>query len=106
MDGTGKADKRNRPSPSVTRAYTTNGYNALTEFNTEGYDFINENTFHKAKDEPLSTFSIDVDAASYGNVRRYLNEGALPPAGAVRIEEMINYFKYDYPCLLYTSRCV
>lgn len=97
MDGTGKADKRNRPSPSVTRAYTTNGYNALTEFNTEGYDFINENTFHKAKDEPLSTFSIDVDAASYSNVRRYLNEGALPPAGAVRIEEMINYFKYDYP---------
>lgn len=65
-------------------------------FNTEDYDFINENKFHKVKDEPLSTFSIDVDAASYSNVRRMLNDGQLPPAGAVRIEEMINYFKYDY----------
>jgi Ca-activated chloride channel family protein len=45
----------------------------------------------------LSTFSIDVDAASYSNVRRFLNEGQLPPAGAVRVEELINYFKYDYP---------
>jgi Ca-activated chloride channel homolog len=67
-----------------------------TEFNTEAYDHINENGFKKVGNDPLSTFSIDVDAASYSNVRRYLNEGTLPPAGAVRIEEMINYFRYDY----------
>ncbi len=66
-------------------------------FNTEGYENIIENPFLKVKDNPLSTFSIDVDAASYSNVRRFLNEGHLPPAGAVRIEEMINYFHYDYP---------
>ncbi len=66
-------------------------------FNTEGYDNITENRFLKVKDNPLSTFSIDVDAASYSNVRRFINEGQLPPAGAVRIEEMINYFKYEYP---------
>jgi Ca-activated chloride channel homolog len=67
------------------------------EFNTEGYDFIKENHFLKVTDNPLSTFSIDVDAASYSNVRRFLNNGQLPPAGAVRIEEMINYFHYEYP---------
>jgi Ca-activated chloride channel family protein len=63
----------------------------------EGYDYILENAFLKVKDNPLSTFSIDVDAASYSNMRRFLTQGQLPPAGAVRIEEMINYFKYDYP---------
>jgi Ca-activated chloride channel homolog len=63
----------------------------------EGYDAIVENSFRKATDEPLSTFSIDVDGASYSNVRRYLQSGSLPPAGAVRIEELVNYFKYDYP---------
>ena len=67
------------------------------EFSREGYDNINENRFLKVKDNPLSTFSIDVDAASYSNVRRFLNQGQLPPAGAVRIEEMINYFHYQYP---------
>ena len=67
------------------------------DFNTEGYDHISENKFLKVSDNPLSTFSIDVDAASYSNVRRFLNQGQLPPAGAVRIEEMINYFTYEYP---------
>lgn len=66
-------------------------------FNTEDYDNIVENKFLSPKQEPLSTFSIDVDEASYSNVRRYLQNGSLPPAGAVRIEEMINYFDYDYP---------
>ena len=66
-------------------------------YEREGYDAINENRFLKSTDNPLSTFSIDVDAASYSNVRRMLNSGILPPAGAVRIEEMINYFQYDYP---------
>ena len=67
------------------------------DYNREGYDYITENRFQKVTDNPLSTFSIDVDAASYSNVRRYLQNGSLPPAGAVRIEELINYFKYDYP---------
>jgi Ca-activated chloride channel homolog len=67
------------------------------EGNTEAYNNIVENNFKKVTDEPVSTFSIDVDAASYSNVRRYLNQNQLPPAGAVRTEEMINYFKYHYP---------
>jgi Ca-activated chloride channel family protein len=66
-------------------------------YNTEEYSSITENGFQKVTDEPVSTFSIDVDAASYSNVRRYLNANELPPAGAIRTEEMINYFKYSYP---------
>ncbi len=65
-------------------------------WNTEGYDAINENIFHGALLNPLSTFSIDVDAASYSNIRRFINNGQRPPKDAVRIEEMINYFQYDY----------
>ncbi len=64
--------------------------------NTEQYDFKSENTFKDVIENPLSTFSIDVDAASYSNVRRFINSGSLPPEDAVRIEEMINYFSYDY----------
>jgi Ca-activated chloride channel family protein len=66
-------------------------------FNTEEYDHIAENEFKGVKDNPLSTFSIDVDTASYANVRRYITASQLPPRDAVRIEEMINYFDYDYP---------
>jgi Ca-activated chloride channel family protein len=65
-------------------------------WNTENYSAINENIFHSPQNDPLSTFSIDVDAASYSNVRRFLNNGQQPPIDAVRIEEMINYFTYDY----------
>jgi len=65
-------------------------------YNTEEYDGINENIFHEALKNPLSTFSIDVDAASYSNVRRFISSGQKPPKDAVRIEEMINYFDYDY----------
>ena len=66
------------------------------EFSTAAYDHIEENPFLDAKSNPLSTFSIDVDTASYSNVRRFINEGALPPKDAVRIEELINYFTYNY----------
>jgi Ca-activated chloride channel family protein len=66
-------------------------------FNTEAYDHIDESRFHRVEADPLSTFSIDVDTASYANVRRFLTDGGLPPAGAVRIEELINYFRFDYP---------
>ena len=67
------------------------------DFNTESYDAIVENPFLRVKQNPFSTFSIDVDTASYANVRRMINQGILPPPGAVRIEEMVNYFDYDYP---------
>ncbi|MFV0337028.1 MAG: von Willebrand factor type A domain-containing protein [Chthoniobacterales bacterium] len=70
---------------------------ASNNFNTEAYDSITENVFKTAKDNPLSTFSIDVDTASYANVRRFLQNGQIPPAGAIRTEEFINYFTYDYP---------
>ena len=63
----------------------------------ERYAEITENPFLEASRAPLSTFSIDVDTASYANVRRFLNDGNLPPKDAVRIEELINYFEYDYP---------
>jgi Ca-activated chloride channel homolog len=66
-------------------------------FSTATYDPIKENGFRRVKDAPLSTFSIDVDTASYANVRRFLTDGTLPPADAVRIEELINYFHFDYP---------
>lgn len=66
------------------------------DFNTEEYSKIEENTFKQVKADPLSTFSIDVDPASYANMRRFLNSGQLPPKDAVRIEELINYFDYAY----------
>ncbi|HEU4884778.1 MAG TPA: VWA domain-containing protein [Longimicrobium sp.] len=67
-----------------------------TGFNTEEYRLIEENPFRDVTANPLSTFAIDVDAASYSNVRRFLRGGTLPPRDAVRIEELINYFDYDY----------
>ena len=66
-------------------------------FDTEAYDRLDENPFRRVSVDPLSTFSIDVDTASYANVRRFLTDGTLPPAGAVRIEELINYFRFEYP---------
>lgn len=66
-------------------------------FNTEEYGLIVENDFLDAFSNPLSTFSIDVDAASYSNARRFIMGGNLPPKDAVRIEEFVNYFDYDYP---------
>ncbi|MCB0630397.1 MAG: von Willebrand factor type A domain-containing protein [Lewinella sp.] len=77
--------------PSSLMPAMDNGYD------TEDYSAIRENRFLRPLNAPLSTFSIDVDAASYSNMRRFLNEGQLPPPDAVRIEEMVNYFSYDYP---------
>ena len=64
--------------------------------NTEDYDHIVDNPFLTAAQDPLSTFSIDVDPAAYSNIRRFINNGTMPPNGAVRIEEMVNYFDYHY----------
>lgn len=80
------------PYPEEEPLYDSRGW-----FHTEEYDRIYENAFLEASDNPLSTFSIDVDTASYSNVRRFLNNNQMPPEDAVRIEEMINYFTYDYP---------
>jgi len=63
----------------------------------EGYEAFDDNDFKIVTRAPLSTFSLDVDTASYANVRRFLREGSLPPRDAVRLEELINYFHYDYP---------
>ena len=88
-------------SGSVTKranaSYAYSPEQGFIQHNTEGYSTIHENGFKDVLHNPLSTFSIDVDNASYSNVRRFLNMGQLPPVDAVRIEEMINYFNYDYP---------
>jgi Ca-activated chloride channel homolog len=75
----------------------TGGRRGHGQFNTEAYDRISDNQWHEVAHRPLSTFSADVDTASYSNVRRFLNNGEAPPKDAVRIEELINYFQYDYP---------
>ena len=63
----------------------------------EQYQTLPDNPVHSVAETPVSTFSVDVDTGSYANVRRFLNQGSLPPDGAVRLEEMVNYFPYDYP---------
>lgn len=91
------------------RSSRTNGYHVEENYNTESYDYIKENGFKSPLNTPLSTFSIDVDAASYSNIRRFLNQGNMPPVDAVRLEEMINYFSYvyeaplDQPFSIYTE---
>lgn len=90
-------------SVSSGRAKRAQQYNSsyackpVPDYNTEGYSAIHENGYKNPLTDPLSTFSIDVDAASYSNVRRFITEGQKPVPDAVRIEEMINYFDYDYP---------
>lgn len=66
-------------------------------YNAEVYSRIDDSPFVRTSAQPLSTFSVDVDTASYANTRRFLRDGRLPPRDAVRIEELINYFHYDYP---------
>ncbi len=70
--------------------------NATLPAHTEQYDKLNPNPVKAVAQEPISTFSIDVDTGSYANVRRFLNQGQLPPQNAVRLEELINYFDYQY----------
>jgi Ca-activated chloride channel family protein len=84
-----------RRAPGAPRAFDRNRADVVNR--GEAYDAINDNPFLTVAQNPLSTFSIDVDTASYSNVRRFLNQNQSPPRDAVRIEEMINYFTYDYP---------
>ena len=86
----------NSPQASMVADYDATFYQH-PDFNTEGYSTVHENGYKLVMNDPLSTFSIDVDRASYSNVRRFINMGQMPPVDAVRIEEMINYFSYDYP---------
>ncbi|CAN5614161.1 hypothetical protein BH20ACI4_BH20ACI4_04930 [soil metagenome] len=90
------ATNSNMSNASSTIEEKQEGYNGENQ-SSERYAEITENPFLETKRAPLSTFSIDVDTASYTNARRYLNDGQLPPKDAVRIEEFINYFEYDYP---------
>ena len=83
-------------SPGLTGGRGGYGVAVPLQPDSETYASIDENKFRRPTDQPLSTFSIDVDTASYANVRRFLNEGRLPPADAVRVEELINYFHFDY----------
>ncbi len=94
LDG---VDIRNRVGGYRPRQWSIHYPPYNIEHNTESYDQIVENEFLDALSNPLSTFSVDVDKASYSNTRRFLNDGYLPPADAVRIEEFINYFNYEYP---------
>ena len=91
LEKAGRADMSHMAAPTINMPFSA------TDFNTESYDRVDENSFKDVLSKPLSTFSIDVDTASYANVRRFLTGGTLPPPDAVRIEEMINYFSYDYP---------
>ena len=88
-----KAAGAARPSIHMNYQHVT----MMVAENTESYGSISENGYKDPRKAPYSTFSIDVDNASYSNVRRFLNLGQQVPADAVRIEEMVNYFKYDYP---------
>ncbi|MCB9448351.1 MAG: von Willebrand factor type A domain-containing protein [Flavobacteriales bacterium] len=94
----GVSGRRRRAGKDKSQAY---GYSyqppAGLPVNTESYSKIRDNKFQSVQSDPLSTFSIDVDNASYSNVRRMINHGEKPDPDAGRIEEMINYFPYDYP---------
>lgn len=79
--------------PSIQRNYYLSD---PIEHNTEEYDAVRESRFLGVNQNPLSTFSIDVDRASYSNMRRFINGGQLPPKDVIRVEELINYFSYDY----------
>ena len=83
-----------RTQSAVKANYKPQAYGLV---NREQYNIIQDNDFQPVSQSPQSTFSIDVDTASYTNIRRIINAGQLPPPDAVRIEEMINYFDYSYP---------
>ncbi|MFW2373032.1 MAG: vWA domain-containing protein [Gammaproteobacteria bacterium] len=80
------------------RSYIQDYRMPLPEYeNRENYAHFSDNPLHKVSEQPVSTFSIDVDTGAYSNMRRMLNQGQLPVADAIRTEELINYFSYDYP---------
>ena len=94
--GYSTSKRANHAAGAMQDLSTLSDYEKQPAWNTEEYDAVHENIFHGALQNPLSTFSIDVDAASYSNMRRFINNGQRPPVDAVRIEEMVNYFDYSY----------
>lgn len=99
LNGAGAPAALSPPAPTVAApsAQIAVGDAPPADFEREGYSPIRENPFLAVRQEPLSTFSIDVDTAAYANVRRFIDQSRLPPKDAVRIEELINYFPYRYP---------
>ncbi|GAA4093896.1 hypothetical protein GCM10022392_15570 [Mucilaginibacter panaciglaebae] len=99
--GSVRQAKKNLPAGILEKVQIIDDYgeqaSRIVAPGSESYNLINENPFLNPQTTPLSTFATDVDAASYTNVRRFINGGQLPPKDAVRIEEMINYFKYNLP---------
>ncbi len=95
--GAGFASARGRLSGSHASPGVAAPLQRNAEMNTESYAHLTENALLSVADQPLSTFSIDVDTASYSNSRRFLNGGTLPPKDAIRVEEWLNYFAYSYP---------
>lgn len=83
--------------PTESQSFYDKHANGFFDKNTESYENFTENQFESAQSNPVSTFSIDVDNASYTNIRRFINNGQTVPKDAVRIEEMVNFFNYDYP---------
>ncbi len=92
----GKKDSEVYPKEAPPSGLSINARYNSNDWNTESYNRITENNFKEVIKEPLSTLSIDVDTASYANIRRFIQEGSLPNPDAVRIEEMVNYFTYHY----------
>jgi len=80
------------PAPAVYRE----SFQVYRDEPREQYQALPDNPIHSVAEAPVSTFSVDVDTGAYANVRRLLNQGSLPPEGAVRLEELVNYFPYDY----------
>ncbi|MEZ4849650.1 MAG: VWA domain-containing protein [Bacteroidia bacterium] len=89
-----KQDPKPEPTPTVV---DNDQPRPRKDYTDERYEPIHENHFKRVNQSPVSTFSIDVDKASYSNMRRFINNQQLPPPDAIRIEELVNYFKYDYP---------
>ncbi len=85
--------KRAAPAPMMLSDSVVSQYRSEPR---EQYANVPDNPVHRVAETPVSTFSVDVDTGSYANVRRFLNQGSLPPEGAVRLEEMVNYFPYHY----------
>jgi Ca-activated chloride channel family protein len=111
--GTGRTERRVAPAPPSIpivmevldmavseelsfHSLRTRNSISYDSFHAEEYNHFSENRFQSARDHPLSTFSLDVNTAAYSNIRRMINQGQMPPKDAVRIEEMINYFNYEY----------
>lgn len=99
MADTSMAKRTARPAPTASYAPMLAGEAAAQGYRDEQreqYQALADNPIHSVAEAPVSTFSADVDTGAYANVRRLLNQGRLPPDGAVRLEEMVNYFPYDY----------